>query len=104
MENLKLNDASTFSKIEEFLKVTADLTRLKILYVLLEEELCVCRIQEKVEASQSLVSHQLAVLRKHDLVRSRKEGRHTYYALSDEHVKHLLQVVYEHVIEEKKRD
>ena len=102
MSKLKIENDETFDEIEEFLKVAADYTRLKILYTLLDGEMCVCDIQERIDASQSLVSHQLRVLKKADLVRGRKEGKHCFYSLSDEHVIRLLELVYEHVIQESK--
>lgn len=80
-------------------EVIADTTRLKILLTIYEEEKCVCQIQDAIGASQSLVSHQLAVLKKARLVRNRKVGRHSFYLLDDEHVKQLLLVVREHVQE-----
>ena len=86
--------------IEAFLKISSDATRLKILYSLYGKELCVCNLQSSVGASQSLISHQLTVLRKGGFVKKRKEGKHCYYSLSDDHVTKLLELVYEHVIEE----
>ena len=91
-----------YAEIETFLKIAGDNTRLRILYSLVEKEMCVCELQEKLEASQSLISHQLRVLRDGGFVNQRKEGKHRYYSLSDDHVKQLLDVVYEHVIEERK--
>ena len=98
--NTKLDD-SVLEHIEEFLNVASDYTRLKILYALInKEEKCVSDIQEIIGASQTLVSHQLAVLKKADFVRSRKDGRHVLYSLSDDHVVELLKLVHDHVIEE----
>ena len=86
--------------IESFLKIAADSTRLRILYSLINRELCVCELQDEVGASQSLISHQLTVLRNGGFVRKRKDGKHCFYSLSDDHVVSLLKVVYEHVVEE----
>ncbi|MCF0113535.1 MAG: helix-turn-helix transcriptional regulator, partial [Bacilli bacterium] len=81
--------------------VASDFTRLKILYALEEGEKSVTEIVEMIGASQSLVSHQLATLKKADLVRVRKEGTHAFYSLSDDHVEQLLTMVYEHVTEKE---
>ena len=92
--------------MEQLLKVSADATRLKIMFTLLGEngevvEKCVGEIQEETGSSQSLVSHQLKVLKDEDLVGTRKEGTKIYYSLKDEHVEELLKVVLEHVLEKK---
>lgn len=86
-------------KMEAMLNIASDYTRLKILYAILGEEKNVSEIVEAVGASQSLVSHQLNVLRKNNLVATRKEGRKVYYSLADEHVVMLLKVVEEHARE-----
>lgn len=82
------------------LKVTADATRLKILLCLQDGEKNVCCLQEFLDKSQSLISHQLAVLKQHNLVKSRCEQNRVYYSLLDNHVLELLKVVYDHVNEE----
>ena len=88
-------------RMESILNVASDFTRLKILYALEEGEKSVSEIVEMIGASQSLVSHQLATLKKADLVRVRKEGTHAFYSLSDDHVEQLLTMVYEHVTEKE---
>lgn len=82
------------------LKVLADTTRLKILYSLLDSEKCVCAIQEDVNMSQSAVSHQLRVLRNIKFVKRVKDSNRAIYALADDHVKTILEMVYDHVVEE----
>ena len=72
------------------LKGFADATRLKILCLLREDERCVHEIVEALDVSQSAVSHQLRVLRDARLVAHRKEGRHVYYRLADDHVRMML--------------
>jgi DNA-binding transcriptional ArsR family regulator len=81
------------------LNIASDYTRLKILYAISETEKNVSEIVKEAGASQSLVSHQLKVLRKAHLVTTHKEGTKVYYALADEHVIALLDVVYAHVSE-----
>lgn len=86
-------------KMENMLNVASDSTRLKIMYSLSLGEKNVGEIVREVGASQSLVSHQLQVLRKANLVSTRKDRTAVYYSLSDEHVVKLLNLVEEHVKE-----
>lgn len=87
-------------EMESLLNIASDFTRLKIMYAISDEEKSVSDIVEEVGASQSLVSHQLKVLRKANLVSTRKEGTRVFYRVADDHVIALLNVVYEHVTEE----
>lgn len=91
----------TLDKMESLLNVASDFTRLKILYSISDQEKNVSEIVKEVGASQSLVSHQLNVLKKANLVSTHKDGTKVYYRLADEHVISLLSVVYDHVQEEK---
>ncbi|MDO4531525.1 MAG: metalloregulator ArsR/SmtB family transcription factor [Bacillota bacterium] len=78
-------------EMAEFFKVFGDGTRIRILHTLLEGEKNVGELAEALEMSQSAVSHQLRVLRQHDLVKYRKEGKIVFYSLDDEHVENVLQ-------------
>ena len=95
----RIPDDVTIDAMEEVLNIASDSTRLKILYSLIDEEKSVNEIVKAIDASQSLVSHQLQILRKADLVSYRKEGTSVFYSLADEHVNDLISVVYEHVRE-----
>ncbi len=95
----ELPNEKTLEKMEELLNVASDFTRLKILYAINEEEKNVTEIMDEVGASQSLISHQLKILRKNHLVETRKDGHKVYYRLADEHVTKLLEVVHDHVLE-----
>jgi len=93
-------------EMETLIKVTSDSTRLRILFTLLDMEdenhiieKCVGEINEEVGISQSLCSHQLKILKDADLVGTRKEKTKIYYYLKDEHVRKLLEVVLDHVME-----
>ena len=96
-------------KMQDTLKIAGDATRLKILFCLLDEienpgkevEKCVNDIAFAVNASQSLVSHQLKVLKDSDFVKSKKEGKKIYYSLKDEHVREIIKITFEHVTEEE---
>lgn len=71
-------------------KALGDETRLRLLWALSLEELCVCDLAKVVEMSQSAVSHQLRILRNLKLVKYRREGKRIYYSLDDEHIVNLL--------------
>jgi len=91
-------DVST-EKMSAFFKVLADGTRLRILMALLDQSLCVMHIAERVEMSQSATSHQLAILRKADLVRVKRNGKSLIYSISDEHVRLMLDMALLHINE-----
>ena len=94
----------TAKRLAETFKALGDQTRAKILHILSLEELCVCDISASLGVSESLVSHQLRVLRNLRLVRSRKEGKVVYYSLNDDHVSKLLGQGLDHVTEERHLD
>lgn len=80
-------------------KIFGDSTRIKILYAMFEDEVCVQEIANRINMTQSAVSHQLSILKNARLVKSKKEGKVVYYSLDDEHVKKILDVGIEHVKE-----
>ncbi len=85
--------------LAETFKLLGDPTRIKIVFALSREELCVCDLANLLGVSQSAVSHSLRALRQMQLVRFRKEGKIAYYALDDEHIAHLLDEGFRHVEE-----
>lgn len=85
--------------LAELFKVFGDSTRIKILYVLKDDELCVGDIGQLVGVSQNAVSHQLRVLKNNKLVRFRREGKVIFYSLADDHVKRIISQGMEHVAE-----
>ena len=125
MKNIK---DKTLNKMESLLVTASDKTRLKIMLALLDDSLCHCGhcehehncsscttldcmiekcvndIAGEIGASQSLVSHQLKVLKDADLVGTRKEGTIVYYFLKDKHVRLLIGVAYDHVMEDEHHD
>ena len=84
----------------DLFKVFGDATRIKILYALLESELCVCAIAELLSMTQSAISHQLKVLKDAKLVGNRREGKTIIYFLSDDHVRSMIGQGFEHLTEE----
>ena len=85
------------SGLAELFKVLADNTRVKIVYVLSKEELCVCDIAALLGLTMSNVSHHLRVLRTAHLVKSRREGKQIYYTLDDDHVVNIINQGFDHV-------
>ena len=85
--------------LAELYKVFGDSTRVRILYLLLEGEMQVGRIAGALGLSPSAISHQLRVLKAADLVRARREGKASVYALADEHVRLILSCGIEHLLE-----
>lgn len=85
--------------LAELYKIFGDSTRIKILHVLFEAEMCVCDIASLLEMSVSAISHQLRVLKSARLVRYRKEGKSVIYALADDHVRTILGQGMEHIEE-----
>lgn len=83
----------------DLFKVFGDSTRIKILYSLFEEDLCVCAIADLLNMTQSAVSHQLKTLKDAKLVTNRREGKTIYYSLADDHVKTIIGMGYEHLTE-----
>lgn len=85
--------------LAEFFKIFADSTRMKIIYALMENELCVCDLANIVNTTQSAISHQLKILRQSKLVKFRKEGKVVYYSLDDEHISQIVKKGREHIEE-----
>ena len=93
-------DEESLYDLAELFKVFGDTTRIRILYVLFESEMCVCDIAELLNMTQSAISHQLRILKQAHLVRSRRDGKTVFYALDDDHVRTVIGQGMEH-IEEK---
>lgn len=85
--------------LAEFYKVFGDATRLKILYVLMDTEMCVYDIAAIVGMSQSAISHQLRVLKQMALVKNRRDGKSIYYSLADDHIVTILSQGLNHIEE-----
>lgn len=92
-------DQDTLVQLAELFRIMGDPTRLRVIQLLLSGEMCVTHIAENLGMGQSTISHQLRVLRQARLVTYRKEGKTTYYSLSDGHVEMLIRQGLEHVTE-----
>lgn len=85
--------------LAELFKVFGDSTRIRILYALLESEMCVGDMAQLLGLTQTACSHQLRVLKNSKLVRSRREGKIVFYSLADDHVRSILAKGMEHIME-----
>ena len=90
-------DIRAVDKLAMFYKIFGDPTRLKLLHCLLENELCVHDLASLVDISQSAISHQLSLLKRENLIKTRRDGKYIYYSLDDEHVKMIYETGLEHI-------
>ncbi len=98
MRDIELDEDVLFDLAELF-KIFGDSNRIRILYALSGTEMCVSDIAQMLSLSVSAVSHQLRILKASKLVRCRREGKIIFYMLDDEHVKDIISLGLEHVIE-----
>jgi ArsR family transcriptional regulator len=96
----EMPETGLLAELAEFYKLFGDGTRLRILAALGIAELCVCDLSALLDMKQPAVSHQLRVLKQGRVVRARREGKVVYYALNDEHIRHVLRVGWEHLGEQ----
>ncbi len=89
--------------LAELFKVLGDITRVKIIFLLFKEEMCVCDIAESISMTQSAISHQLRVLKQARLVKFRKEGKVVFYSLDDDHISKIFDCGLHHIEEMYKR-
>lgn len=85
--------------LAELFKVLGDPTRIKIIFTLFKEEMCVCDIANSLSMTQSAISHQLRVLKQARLVKFRKEGKTVFYSLDDEHISKIFDCGLQHIEE-----
>ncbi len=101
-KNNMLDDVM-FNKVGTFFKIIGDDTRLKILYALDNNEMCVCDIANLLNMTKSSISHQLKLLKNNGLVKNRKSGKEVYYMLDDEHVSNVVEIACTHVIHKEEK-
>lgn len=85
--------------ISDFYKALSDSTRIKIINLLRDNELCVCDISSILNLTKSTVSHQLKNLRDMNLIKNKKRGKEVWYSLADDHVKDVFEISLEHIME-----
>lgn len=101
MENLENSylDEEIVYDLADLFKLFSDSTRIRILVALFDGEFCVGEIAEKLEMSQTAISHQLRVLKQNHLIKYRRQGKSMIYSLADDHVKTIIDCAVEHVEE-----
>ena len=95
----KLPDETRMQDLAELFKIFGDTTRIRILFVLFEEEVCVCDLAETLGMTQSAISHQLKLLKQSGLVKARRHGKSVFYSLADGHVRTIIAQGWEHITE-----
>lgn len=98
--NEKMPEEEKLFDLAEFFKIFGDTTRIRILYVLMCSEMCVCDLAQLLDMTQSAISHQLRILKQMELVKNRREGKSVFYSLADGHIKTILSQGLEHIEEE----
>ena len=93
----KMLDNEFITEISTFFKILGDNTRVKILFALDHNEMCVCDIANVLNMTKLSISHQLSYLKDLNIVKSRKSGKEVYYSLDDEHVKEVFEVAISHI-------
>ena len=96
----KMPDDDTLYDLAELFAVFGDSTRIRILFVLLRSEVCVCDLAAALHMTQSAISHQLRILKQNKLVKSRREGKSVFYSLADDHVRSIIAQGREHIEED----
>ncbi len=94
-----LPDEVELYNLAELFKVFGDSTRIRILFVLFEAEVCVCDLAQALNMTQSAISHQLKILKQNKLVKSRRDGKSVFYSLADGHVRTIIAQGREHIEE-----
>jgi len=97
--NDTMPEETEFYDLAELFKVFGDSTRIRILFVLFEAEVCVCDLAKVLNMTQSAISHQLRILKANKLVNSRREGKSVFYSLADGHVRTIIAQGREHIEE-----
>lgn len=90
---------NTLYELSDFFKILGDSTRVKILFAIDGEPMCVCDIADLLGMTKSAVSHQLKILRQSDLITYRKSGKNVFYTLADDHVRDIIEKALEHIKE-----
>ncbi len=93
----KMPEIDTLNKLANFFKIMGDSTRCKLLFALLQNEMCVCDLANVLSMTKSSISHQLSKMKDVGLVKCRKSGKTVYYSLDDEHIFEIFEVGIEHI-------
>ena len=93
-------DEQELNDLADLFKIFGDYTRIRILFVLFEAEVCVCDLAAALSMTQSAISHQLRILKQNKLVKCRREGKSVFYSLADDHVRSIIAQGREHIEED----
>ncbi len=93
----KMPDTTILQNLADFFKIMGDATRCKLLFALLQNEMCVCDLANVLSMTKSSISHQLSKMKDIGLVKCRKSGKTVYYSLDDEHISEIFEVGIEHI-------
>lgn len=97
-------DAENLNDLAELFKMFGDFTRIQILFTLLNEELSVGDIADKLDMNSSAISHQLRLLKQAKLIKGRRAGKNMFYSLADEHVVTIMNQGLDHVMEDRSNE
>ena len=95
----KMPDEEAVYELSDFFKMLGDYTRMRILFAIEGDPICVCDIAELLGMTKSAVSHQLKILRQSGLIKYKKTGKNVFYSLADDHVRAIMEMGLEHVEE-----
>ena len=95
----RLPEENNMQDLAELFKVFGDTTRIRILFVLFESEMCVCDMAETLNMTQSAISHQLRLLKSNGLIRARRQGKSVFYSLADDHVSTIIKQGWDNIME-----
>lgn len=93
----KMPKSDVLHNLADFFKIMGDATRCKLLFALLQNEMCVCDLANVLSMTKSSISHQLSKMKDVGLVKSRKSGKTVYYSLDDDHISEIFEVGLEHI-------
>ncbi|MDD6344821.1 MAG: metalloregulator ArsR/SmtB family transcription factor [Oscillospiraceae bacterium] len=94
-------DEDALYDVASLFKIFGDATRIRIMFILFTDEMCVCDIAKSLDMTQSAISHQLRILKQARLVKSRRSGKTIFYSLADAHVKGIFYQAMEHILEKR---
>lgn len=99
IKSTEIPDLEVLFELADLFKVFGDSTRIRIMYAISDNEMSVLNIAETLKMEQSTISHQLRILRQNKLVKVRREGKQIYYMLDDDHVKKIIEMGLDHILE-----
>ncbi|MBQ4644513.1 MAG: winged helix-turn-helix transcriptional regulator [Clostridia bacterium] len=99
----KMPENETLNNLADLFKIMGDTTRCKLLFALLQNEMCVCDLANVLSMSKSSISHQLSKMKDVGLVKCRKEGKTVYYSLDDCHISEIFEVGLKHINHKNER-